>query len=441
MSLVPAPFRPLLAGALEKDPKKRTPSMGKLLADFRQAQSGGPMPVTPSRPPGFATYPNVPASGFGPAINIHTSQPGPAVAAVQPGLCASSLADLFGANPSTVQSWISTLLRGGLTITSILVGIVLLIMLTGGVVPLVVVLMGFTICAMLAVPTGLAALLVSPDLRHRLWTRISPNRAHVPNGSARPGASVAPSPPPVPVAVPVRQVVAASPAPPVPEIRLDRTSQRLAELSSSLSWATVLAIVFAAGTGFLSPLFGDTGRLHPDLGKLGVFTFTTLLAVWSILIVSKFTTNNRISNRHRRVINLAAGVFVGSAAWWLSRVLMVDLLLGGVEYNAFVLALGRQPLVANHEPTWLGFVIFFGLLFSARQWWRQADANRPAMFRVSAVVGTVIVAAILPVVFAFPWDWAVTWAAVTSCVVQLSAAWIPPEIREQSGRHNLRGSA
>jgi len=203
----------------------------------------------------------------------------------------------------------------------------------------------------------------------------------------------------------------------------------------------VLTVLFAAGTGFLSPLFGDAGSVHPDWGKRGGFTFTTLLAVWSILIVSKLTTSNRISNQRRRVINLAAGIVVGSAAWWLCRLLMVDLSIGSMEYNALLQTIGRQPLVTDREPTWLAFTIFFGLLFYARRWWWHADAHRPAMFRVTSVLGTVIVAAIVPVVFAFPWDWAVTWAAVMSCVVQLSAAWIPEDYRAQPGRHDLRGSA
>ena len=440
LNIVPAPFRPMLAAALEKDPKKRTGTMAKLLADFRQAQSGGPIPVAPSRQSGFAVYPNVQAGGQASASNAaaETPQVAAATRALPVGTVATNFGKVWGADPVDVQLFINRLTRVGV-IGAKGLGIGYLILLTGAITwPIL--------------PVVAIAFLISPALRYKLthhWipavmTAIGEPDAwkarSTPERVAQVTAPAAPAP--VPVAVPVRQVSSPRPAPstPAPEIRLDRSSQRLAELCSSLSWATVLTVLFAGGTGFLSPLFGDAGSLHPDLGKLGVFTFTTLLAVWSILIVTKFTTSNRISNQRRRVINLAAGVVVGSAAWWLSRLLMVDLSIGSMEYNAMVQAIGRQPLVVDREPTWLAFAIFFGLLFGARRWWWHADAHRPAMFRVSSVLGTVIVAAILPVAFAFPWDWAVTWAAVMSCVVQLSAAWTPEVLRMQPGRHDLRGS-
>ncbi|MDB5336259.1 MAG: prkC 18 [Planctomycetaceae bacterium] len=440
LNIISAQFRPMLAAVLEKDPKKRTGTMGKLLSDFRLAKSGGPVPVAASRQSGFAAYPTLPKASLQPTIHTTTSRPGTVTSALPVGSLATNLGSFLGADPRTVQVWVSGLFNRGLFYAAILVGIAVVTKLTGGI-ALVMLMIGSALAAVVLVPISGIALLVSPDLRGRVWGRLmgpaevsnsAPESRPLPHGVAA-----------LPVAVPVRQVVSPRPAPPAPvaPCRVDRMTLRLADLSGSLSWATVLAIVFAAGTGFLSPLFGSAASLHPDLGKLGLFTLTTLIAVWTILVVSKLTAGNRLSNHHRRLVNLVAGAVVGSVAWWLSTVLMVEMSARNLDHQAMFDSIGRQPLALNNQPTWLGFAIFFGLLFAGRRWWWHADPNRPAMFRIMSVLRTIVVAAILPVICVFPWDWAVTWAAVMSCVVQLSAAWIPEELRDRLPRRDHRGTA
>ena len=433
LNIISAPFRPMLAAALEKDPKKRTGSMAKLLNDFRQARSGGPVPVGQSRQSGFAAYPTLPTPGSHPAVNNRSPQPGPAVAAVRVSGLAANLAEILGRDPVFVQSWMSTLANRSLLAVAILVTIAIIGKLTSGI-AIIVLLFGAMLTVAVLLPIGCIAYLVSPEFRRRIWTSLErrTERTYSPPES-RPAPREA-----MPVAM--RQVVPPRPAPtaPVAPYRVDRMTLRLADLCGSLSWATVLAIVFAAGTGFLSPLFGSTASLHPDLGKLGLFTLTTLIAVWTLLVVSKLTAGHHLSNHHRRLVNMFAGAAVGSVAWWLSTVLMVEMSVGNLEYKAMFDSIGRQPLVLNNHPTWLGFAIFFGLLFAARRWWWHADPNRPAMFRITSVIRTIVVAAILPMICAFPWDWAVTWAAVMSCVVQLSAVWIPEDLRDRQPRRDDR---
>jgi serine/threonine protein kinase len=205
--------------------------------------------------------------------------------------------------------------------------------------------------------------------------------------------------------------------------------QRFADLTVSMSWAFVLTLLFAFGTGFLSPLFGVPSSLHPDPAKLGLFTITTLMAAWALLIAGKLTEGRSSQGKPRRILNLSLGLAVGAIAWWLGQILMVELSSVHLRHQVAFVSLGRQPLLIDNSPTFLSFLVFFGLLFGLRRWWWHIDAFRPAVFRISSVILTVAVAAALPLVFAFPWDWAVTWAAVISCVVQLSAVWIPPENR------------
>ncbi|MDB5386748.1 MAG: prkC 18 [Planctomycetaceae bacterium] len=205
--------------------------------------------------------------------------------------------------------------------------------------------------------------------------------------------------------------------------------QRLADLSVSMCWAVILTLLFAVGTGFLSPLFGLPGSLQPDPAKLGLFTITTLLATWALLVSGKLLEGRTVYGRPRRLLSVALGMGIGACAWWLSQVLMVELTSEHLRHQAAFVTLGRQPLLIDSRPTMLAFIVFFGLLFGLRRWWWHTDEYRPAVFRITSVILTVAVASVLPVIFAFPWDWAVTWAAVISCVVQLSAVWIPPEDR------------
>lgn len=511
LSIVPSQYRPLLISALEKDPKKRTGSMSKLLQDFEQARKGGAIPVTasPPRPSGFAKW--VPPStlpepapvgqpAFAAALPAHhplsTRGDDRALLPAEPSqftvrlLQGSMLVACFAvfsgtfayfvqerqiANPLTLllywpvalaalrlipivktpdgfrpvsfepmvrtlerdpvtgkfvqgfREWTSTPVTHWFAWTALylLIQIPLLSIVELSdrhhPFPMALVVLMYGVYAIplfwkrLAPDVGSAG----RSAPERRW----PNMGQPPVGAVRQVTA-----PPVPPPAGREQARGYRPLPPKPATV--PMNQRLADLGGSLNWAMVLTLLFGLGTGFLSPLFGAPGSLHPDLGKLGLFTITTLVGVWAVLISSKLAANSTGIGRHKRIVGLVSGIAVGSVAWWLSHVLMVDLSVSlNMRHSAMFDVLGRQPLTLNDRPTWLAFSIFFGLLFGVRRWWWHADPLRPALFRVSSVVLTVALAAILPVVFVFPWDWGVTWAAVMSCVVQLSANWAPPELR------------
>ncbi|MEQ9066480.1 MAG: hypothetical protein RLO18_07130, partial [Gimesia chilikensis] len=136
----------------------------------------------------------------------------------------------------------------------------------------------------------------------------------------------------------------------------------------------------------------------------------------------------------RRIIWLGAGVVVGSLIYLLqTELLLTDLPSSRGMY------LGLKPLfnvigpyslvLPNGQPTLISYVVFFGLLFCFRRWWWHADAFRPRKFRVRSVLLTVFVAYVITAIWAFPVVMGLTWAAIISSVVQLSAAWIHPDQR------------
>ncbi|MDQ3331005.1 MAG: hypothetical protein M3552_10170, partial [Planctomycetota bacterium] len=61
-------------------------------------------------------------------------------------------------------------------------------------------------------------------------------------------------------------------------------------------------------------------------------------------------------------------------------------------------------------------------------WW-QADAYRPKRLKVSSALFTALLGYVLTAIVYFPHAWGIVWAVVISCVVQLAAAWTPPEDR------------
>lgn len=505
LSIVPAAYRPMLISALEKDPKKRTGSMTKLMEDFQQARRGGPLvSVAPPRPSGFAkwvppsTLPDpvpveqsalagaIPAGGS--FVKPATAQPimssesqQAAVALLRLGMVAACCSVFLftmlqfregrNSNPFTLLMYwpvafavlrlvpfvptrdgyrpvsfepILRFLERDATTGKAIRAFRDWAQLPGGhwiawtalylviQVPLFVASEFFEHRVDTGISTTLLFLMYGVYAIPLFWNPFTNDKEAAQDGVREAGIGAQPV---------VRQVAAQQPPVASPEQRrgyrpippmtpATRMSERLADLGRSLNWATILTLLFGLGTGFLSPLFGAPGSLHPDLGKLGLFTLTTLVGVWAVLISSKLTADAKGIGRHRRIVGLISGVAVGSVAWWLSHVLLVDLGVSlNMRHSAMFEALGRQPLTLNDRPTWLAFSIFFGLLFGVRRWWWHADPLRPALFRVSSVVLTVALAAILPVVFVFPWDWGVTWAAVMSCVVQLSANWAPPESR------------
>lgn len=213
-------------------------------------------------------------------------------------------------------------------------------------------------------------------------------------------------------------------------VRVISGRRRLADLTISMFYSAILVLVFGGVTGFLSPLFGNWGNAVPDPGKLGLFVLTSLCGVWSLQIVSKLMEGRGHSTQFHRIVTAITGLVVGGIAWLLSQYLMVDLKIDS-HHQAIFRTLGRQPLVIENSPTWLSFVVYFGLLFGTRRWWWHADSCRPAAFKIRSVLLTVGIGATLPLIFSFPWDWAMTWAAVMSCVLQLSAVWTPPEQRQK----------
>jgi len=75
----------------------------------------------------------------------------------------------------------------------------------------------------------------------------------------------------------------------------------------------------------------------------------------------------------------------------------------------------------SYAPTLFGYALFFGVLFSLRNWDRLTSFNRPYRFQWGSVALTAVLAYAICCVFTFPTVWGMTWAAAITAAVQLSA--------------------
>ena len=215
------------------------------------------------------------------------------------------------------------------------------------------------------------------------------------------------------------------PAPPTPEtLRRITARQRASQLSGSL---TIAALASAIITGAL----GAMGFVK-DLPAALLFAGTSIVGSWGVLSASKLIEGTSMDKSIRRLLQGAIGVPVGAAAYGLDQFLLVDYThedMGG-RYYGLVTDIGDLRFATSSgEPTLAAYLAFFGLLFLFRKWWWQSDAYRSKRLKISSALFTALIGYVLTTIVYFPHAWGIVWAVVISCVVQLAAAWTPPEDR------------
>jgi hypothetical protein len=243
---------------------------------------------------------------------------------------------------------------------------------------------------------------------------------------------ITPSPTPTPpaqtaplAAAPVQMVAQRRPAIPTPEaLRVIPARQRMSQLTGSM---TVAALVSAVITSLLAPL-----GFVSDLSSAVLFGSTATLASWAVMAVAKWTEGTGTDATARRLLQAAAGLVVGGMAYGLDQFLLADFTHDGSsgQYYGFVTEVGDLRFAgADNEPALAAYLSFFAALFALRRWWWQADAYRSKRLKISSSLLTALLGYVLTAVIYFPHAWGIVWAVVISCVVQLAAAWTPPENR------------
>lgn len=480
LSRIPTRLRSVVAHALEKDPLRRTPSAARLLEDFRKAIRGFDIPRDiPNESfightvPDSSTARREGATPVPPPFNWRDQVARDAKEVAQHAKKAAQHVQDWArdvgcaAKDGPFRKWCRSDANGhrghyaqlrentagtdeqqyphtrrGFWI--VIGGIVLLILLVSDTMQDVV--EGL-------VPLGFLALIIyGVYFVYRMLT--NPTVAHF----APPGAPLvgqpprAPATPPMPLQNPpnvaqIKLVTAPLVAPERPKkpilltpatLRAIPWRRRMSDLTGSLVLASLSTALITVGLMSFSDLLKTPAQT-------GLFAATTLIASWGILALSKITEGRDIDSLVRRMLFLGLGLCVGTTAYGLDRILLVEEYSRGSfnthgpsQLTDFMFRsfgpFSLQIPTANGqgtEPTPAGYLVFFGALFALRHWWWHADAFRWRRFRPLSVLLTTFVALVVVTVWIFPQYWGVAWGAAISSVVQLSAPWVPPKKRPE----------
>jgi hypothetical protein len=157
-----------------------------------------------------------------------------------------------------------------------------------------------------------------------------------------------------------------------------------------------------------------------------MFTATSFVATWIVLITGQLMRRGNWFEKNSRKTFLAAGIVIGSAACLLDQFLLVDFSSQAFRYSPAYRTLGVRPLTEpGMNPTWLGYVVFFGGVMFLHQWRYDVSARRQIRFSLGRMATAGIFAWLMTILFAFPQWPGILWAAVISAAVQLSSSWSP----------------
>jgi hypothetical protein len=198
---------------------------------------------------------------------------------------------------------------------------------------------------------------------------------------------------------------------------------RVAELATSMLWATPLALVSAV---LCLPAFPALGvNLPEDPLQLGYLFTMTLLGSWSVLAPTKLWEAKPVDVVTRRSIFLFLGLLVGGAGVLLGQWtrLSPNPVLTGHGFDAGLVSWTR-PLGRPAFVNALSFASFFGLTFAANGWWNLTSRDRWRRFRFlpvfkAGLIGTLIGALPIP----SPQPWGVMVITLISIVTQVVSPW------------------
>jgi len=175
------------------------------------------------------------------------------------------------------------------------------------------------------------------------------------------------------------------------------------------------------------------GFFGNDPAPVAGFGLTTLLAAWAVLAACKsWEGTGRDTLVSRRLTLFVLGGLVGLTASWFHQVLLVEMPFESYIQDHGLVNLDSTDTLQpgnGRQPSRAGYVLFFASLFGLRRWWWHTDGFRPKRFRTSSLVLTWCLGFLLAIVWGFQPNYAMAWAVAVSCVVQLSANWIPPTLR------------
>ncbi|REK09883.1 MAG: serine/threonine protein kinase [Planctomycetota bacterium] len=197
--------------------------------------------------------------------------------------------------------------------------------------------------------------------------------------------------------------------------------QRIADLAGSMIMAAVIGTVMSLVAVLLR------GETSIEKEQYAWLTITSVVGAWAVLIPAKFWEGTRGDQTLRRVTMLVIGLGVGAAAYGASELLMVSYTDSAELQHFSKFNLAEKFYDAGGAPQLGAFLAYFGALFVAIRWWKQADPMRRTRLSVWGVGACVLAAWVVDFLWRFPQPWGVMVAAIISTSVQLVSPHASPE--------------
>jgi hypothetical protein len=192
--------------------------------------------------------------------------------------------------------------------------------------------------------------------------------------------------------------------------------RKLLELSCSMIavFPVVLLLCFLLST--MAPPLAETTMVM--LGEVAV------LGSLAVLAVAKWWEGRHGDPWVRRCVMLVVGLAVGAAAAGLDSALWISWDGGEVDFPwsgpATLVGGGSALFTPDGQPSTLGYLAYFGMLFFLIPWWWLTDpARRMRLSAWRAVIVPAAIAWLLPFVWPFPQPWGLVWAVMIAVTVQL----------------------
>ena len=143
-----------------------------------------------------------------------------------------------------------------------------------------------------------------------------------------------------------------------------------------------------------------------------------------MLISGHYLNRSIWCSQNRRKLFLLAGVGVGSLAYLLDQFLLADFSRRAYFERSAVRYVGIHPLTLDGvNPTWLGYVVFFGLMLFLHRWWIDMNPQRLRRLGLWRLFTAGTAAWLVSMIFSFPQGDAILWAVTISAAVQLASPW------------------
>ncbi|WP_157605816.1 serine/threonine protein kinase [Schlesneria paludicola] len=397
---IPKSLRPVLARALEKDPGKRTSTVRALERDFANAQ-GSPDPL------------EIPASSFVPSIAARTSVD-PTVNAAATNSSSRTIPALDQQNHALPAS--SEWYRRP-PIILILAALALLFSLRIAVINSDMLKSALRQQSVSSIAMMLALITVSALVVRRA---IRPSH---PINNGRPSFA-----PPL-----ARNALKTPP----PLNRSGTTTGHSAIEISDVARRCGAAALIATAVSLTACLMLEiikTSSPTPTKEHVAHFVATTIVCSWLLLISQSVADRWGWKKRARWRVRVIAGLMCGTFAFFVDRFLLISTPETAFISKSLVKSVGSQPLtVAGTESTWLGYALFFAILFGLRRWSREMDFHRRHRIQIYPVFAAALTAFLASVIISFPQWYAILWAGAISTTVQLATDYRPFEKRSRPG--------